>query len=236
MAVDLRIPSGRCRAWLESLLLSLDRVGVLNATRERNPPHYHVAVYPRQYATYIRRITGQPVRLAGHPSTGQPQPTPAVRTASRPATPVSPATVAHRVERGENLTVIARRYGTSVEALQRLNGLRGTVIRPSQQIRLPVMVHRVATDEVLGRIAERYGVSVAELQRANDLASPDVIREGDRLFVPGGVAEHVVVSGDNISDIAAAYGSSIARIREANKLTSDIIRPGQRLLVPVGRS
>lgn len=68
MAVDLRIPQGRCRTWLENLLLSLERIGVLNATRESRPPHYHVAIYPRQYTAYVRRITSQPVRLAGHPS------------------------------------------------------------------------------------------------------------------------------------------------------------------------
>lgn len=236
MAVDLRRPPGRCRTWLENVLLSLDRIGVLNATRESRPPHYHVAVYPRQYAVYVRRITGQPIRLAGRPSVGQPRSTPASRATPTPATATTPASVIHTVESGESLWLVARRYGTSVEALQRLNGLPRTIIRSGQKLRIPVMVHRVALGEVLSRIAERYGVSVAELQRANDLASPDVIREGDRLFIPGGLAEHIVVRGDNLSDIAAAYGSSVARIREVNRLTSDVIRPGQRLLIPVGRS
>lgn len=236
MAIDLRIPQGHCRTWLESLLLSLDRIGVLNATREFNPPHYHVAVYPRQYATYVQRITGRLVRLAGRPSVGRSQPTPAIRAIPTPATVTAPALVTHSVERGESLWVVAQRYGTSVEALQLLNSLREVTIRPGQQLRIPVMVHRVAVGEALSRIAERYGISVAELQLANELISPDVIREGDRLFIPGGVAEHRVVAGDNLSAIATAYGSSIARIRQANNLTSNVIRPGQRLLIPVGRS
>lgn len=235
MAVDLRIPQGRCRTWLENLLLSLDRIGVLNATRESRPPHYHVAVYPRQYAAYAQRITGRPVRLAGRSSVGRSQPTLAVRATPIPATATAPASVTHRIERGESLWLVAQRYGTSIEALQRLNGLPGVTVRPGQQLRIPVMVHRVATGEVLSRIAEQYGVSVAELQRANELTSPGVIREGDRLFIPGGVAEHRVVAGDTLSDIASAYGSSISRIRQVNNLTSDVIRPGQRLLIPVGR-
>ena len=32
--------------------LSLEERGVLDVTRERNPPHYHVAVFPKQYQSY----------------------------------------------------------------------------------------------------------------------------------------------------------------------------------------
>lgn len=54
MAVDLRIPaSKRNRAWLERTLLSLEDRAVLDVTRERHPPHYHVAVFPIQYERYV---------------------------------------------------------------------------------------------------------------------------------------------------------------------------------------
>lgn len=53
MAVDLRVSDRRaCRAWLEDTLLSLEANGLLNGTRERNPPHYHVAIFPTQYLAY----------------------------------------------------------------------------------------------------------------------------------------------------------------------------------------
>jgi membrane-bound lytic murein transglycosylase D len=42
----------------------------------------------------------------------------------------------HRVTRGENLTVIARRYGVTVRQLQAWNGLNGTRIRAGQQLRV----------------------------------------------------------------------------------------------------
>jgi LysM repeat protein len=45
----------------------------------------------------------------------------------------------HRVTRGENLTVIARRYGTTVAELRAANGLRrSSVIRPGQRLRIPL--------------------------------------------------------------------------------------------------
>jgi hypothetical protein len=50
MAVDLRVSDrASCRSWLESAILNLEAQGVLNGIREFRPPHYHIAVFPRQY-------------------------------------------------------------------------------------------------------------------------------------------------------------------------------------------
>lgn len=49
MAVDLRKPSGRCLTWLRRTLLGSERRGVIEATEERRPPHFHVAVLPPRY-------------------------------------------------------------------------------------------------------------------------------------------------------------------------------------------
>jgi hypothetical protein len=63
MALDLRLPAnGACRRWLESTLLSLEKKRVLDATLERRPPHYHVAVFPDDYLAYVSSMTGR--RLA----------------------------------------------------------------------------------------------------------------------------------------------------------------------------
>jgi hypothetical protein len=54
MALDLRVPADASdRAWLEETLLSLERSGVLDATREKRPAHYHVAVFPERYGEYV---------------------------------------------------------------------------------------------------------------------------------------------------------------------------------------
>jgi hypothetical protein len=46
MAVDLRAPRRtRCRTWMRSALVGLERQGVINATEERHPAHFHVVVY-----------------------------------------------------------------------------------------------------------------------------------------------------------------------------------------------
>jgi LysM repeat protein len=44
----------------------------------------------------------------------------------------------HRIQRGETLSQIARRYGVSTQALADLNGIRvNSVIRDGQTLKLP---------------------------------------------------------------------------------------------------
>jgi hypothetical protein len=45
IAVDLRSPRGRCRPWLRDELLTLERRGLIDATEERRPAHFHVIVF-----------------------------------------------------------------------------------------------------------------------------------------------------------------------------------------------
>ena len=61
MAVDLRRSwSYSCRRWLESTLLYLEGRGVLEAARERRPPHYHIALFPKQYSAYVANLGKEP--------------------------------------------------------------------------------------------------------------------------------------------------------------------------------
>ena len=129
MAIDLRLPAGRCRAWLESVLLALEARGVLEATAERRPPHYHVAVYPKPYAAYVRQLTAR--ADAGAAASAPASATPAA------SAPASAGPAVHVVRRGDTLSGIAGRYGASVAALRRANGLGSSLIRPGQTLRVP---------------------------------------------------------------------------------------------------
>jgi hypothetical protein len=56
MAVDLRIPADpSARRFVERWLLQMEKAGVLDVTRERNPAHYHVAVFGEKWAPYAAR-------------------------------------------------------------------------------------------------------------------------------------------------------------------------------------
>jgi hypothetical protein len=60
MAVDLRRPGGRCRTWLRTELLSMERAGTIDATEERFPAHFHLVVYraPSTATSGARRDAG----------------------------------------------------------------------------------------------------------------------------------------------------------------------------------
>lgn len=53
MAVDLRVSrDADCRGWLSAELLEMETMGLIDATLERSPPHYHVAVFPAEFGAY----------------------------------------------------------------------------------------------------------------------------------------------------------------------------------------
>lgn len=65
-----------------------------------------------------------------------PKPAPA-RVAPKPPKPTPRATRTHQVVKGDTLYSLSRRYATTVEAIQRVNGLKGTTIRLGDSIKIP---------------------------------------------------------------------------------------------------
>lgn len=186
MAVDLRIPpAGRCRIWLEKTLLSLELADVLDVTRERHPPHYHVAVFTESYRQY------------------------ALGTSS------SNAISEYEVRRGDTLSRISSITGVSIAQLRAANGIRGDLINVGQKLSVPgsstnvpaaapaVMAsnvspsssgntndvasvteatHRVKRGDTLWRIARRYDTSVDALSSENGLVN-DALQIGQVLRI-----------------------------------------------------
>lgn len=115
MAIDLRYSNDRrCREWLEDVLLSLERGGILDVTLERYPRHYHVALFPEDYAQYVeRRATESEARLAER--------------------------MAYEIQSGDSLWDIARQHGTTVDQIQAVNGIDdGSQIYAGQVIDVPL--------------------------------------------------------------------------------------------------
>lgn len=111
MAADLRRSwDDDCRDHIEGTLLALERRGVLEATRESFPPHYHVTLFPSSYRKYLE---ARGVRVH--------------------------ATLAktHKVSRGETLWTIARRHGTSVDELKKANRMSSSHLLAGQVLQIP---------------------------------------------------------------------------------------------------
>jgi LysM repeat protein len=112
--------------------------------------------------------------------------------------------------------------------------------------------YTVQRGDILSAIAQRHGVNTRDLAQYNDLANPNALRVGQVLTIPpyaetpavqprsttpsvagattaAASGEYVVQAGDTLSGIAARHGTSVAALKAANNLTSDMIRPGQKL-------
>ncbi|MEZ9106748.1 N-acetylmuramoyl-L-alanine amidase [Vibrio cyclitrophicus] len=157
----------------------------------------------------------------------------------------------HKVSRGESLSVIASKYGTSTQALMKLNNLKSSSLAIGQVLKIPssaqgsssssavktkTITHTVKSGEYLGKIASRYKVLVADIKRENRLKS-ETLRVGQKLRITVEVKDiplrkHKVARGDYLGKIASKYGVSVDAIRKANNLRSDSLAVRQVLIIP----
>lgn len=99
-----------------------------------------------------------------------------------------------QVKRGQTLSAIAARHGTSVARLVKMNDLSNpNLIVAGQRLRVPGggggstrTSHTVRAGETLSTIAARYGTSIAAIARANDIRNPNFIFAGQHLSIPRG--------------------------------------------------
>jgi LysM repeat protein len=164
------------------------------------------------------------------------------------------------VKPGETLSEIAERYGTSVQRLMQLNGLRSPQdLWAGSRIQVPGAGgsnagsgnYTVKPGETLSEIAERYGTSVQRLMQLNGLRSAQDLWAGSRIQVPGAGsartstgartttvnANYTVKQGETLSELAERYGTSVQRLMELNNLGSaQDLWAGSRIQVPVTRT
>ncbi len=119
---------------------------------------------------------------------------------------------AYTVKKGDNLWSIAKRYNVSLNELYAANGLnKNSVLRIGQQIQVPVEGGTATVDVV-----------------SADTYQPTSLNQGS--------TNYTVKSGDTLSKIAKQFDTSVRAIKAANGKTSDLIRVGEKLIVPVSGS
>ena len=106
------------------------------------------------------------------------------------ATGGQPASMTHRVRRGDSLWKLASRYGTTVDRIKRDNGLKGDRLYVGQRLRINTGIpagsstYKVRRGDTLGKIARNHRVSLSAVLRVNGLSSSSTIYPGQVLIIP----------------------------------------------------
>ena len=114
--------------------------------------------------------------------------------------------IRYTVRSGDSIWGITQKFGVSQSQLQSMNPGLTVNIQPGQVLNVP-----------------RSGQAPEPI---SDSAQPAPVVDG---------SIYVVKSGDALSRIAANQGVTLSALRAANNLSGDLIRVGQKLVIPNGR-
>jgi membrane-bound lytic murein transglycosylase D len=111
----------------------------------------------------------------------------------------------HRVEAGETIGEIARRYRTTATAITEANNLEGEALARGSRLIIPVSPSKVPASDAGSRIgAQGYSKHPAR---------------------------YTVHKGDTVVSVADSFGVPAAKIRQWNRLQGNTLRAGQSLTI-----
>jgi membrane-bound lytic murein transglycosylase D len=174
--------------------------------------------------------------------------------------PPQRAYVYHRVRHGQTLSIIARKYRTSVGSIMRANNLRrSNYIVAGRRLKIPqrgymqswqrnvqkpkngqAVTHIVRKGDSLYIIAKQYGTTTKKIQELNTLATTMLIKGQILTIFPGnskpptvdGLATYEVRPGDSPFLIAQRHQMPLDRLLYLNQLyRGSKIYPGQKLYI-----
>lgn len=129
--------------------------------------------------------------------------------------------VLHRVEQGQTLYSLVRKYGTSIQSIKEANPGLPDNVRYDQVVRIP------ATN--LSRKEEKAVTKAIKKEEKEQKREEREVKEETAKEANSGI--HQVEPGQTLYSLAARYGVSMDDVRKWNNLTSDHIVSGQALIV-----
>ncbi|HMO03452.1 MAG TPA: LysM peptidoglycan-binding domain-containing protein [Kiritimatiellia bacterium] len=170
---------------------------------------------------------------------------PSAPKAAAPAGPAKASGNTHTVASGDTLGKLAARYGTTVAAFKSVNNLQSDSIRIGQKLAIPTGKGQsapapVATPAPVAAPAAPAAPAAAVapapvptpvVEDVPPLIAPDVpaspaASDADAPF-PYNVKE-----GDTLDSIAIKFSARKDVIMRLNNMTTETVRPGQKLLIP----
>ena len=164
-------------------------------------------------------------------------------------------TVYYTVKRGDTLSAIASKYGTTVQEIAQINEIQNVnLIYPGQILKITTnsnipgsetnstnkTYYTVKRGDTLWGISRRYGVSIENIVEWNNIQNPNLIYPGQRLILYGNygstntskVYYYTVQKGDTLWRISRRYRVCPRRIARINGIQNpNLIYPGQILRI-----
>jgi LysM repeat protein len=155
----------------------------------------------------------------------------------------------HKIQMGETISTIARKYNVTESDIRRWNDITGSKIVAGKSLKIyptsnvemrskEFTYHIVKRGETISTIAEKYSVSVSSIRGWNNLSSNKIIagstlklKKGQVTTSDGKNKFHLVVRGESLYSIAKKYNTTIQKIKSLNNLPSSKIKVGQSLKV-----
>lgn len=163
-------------------------------------------------------------------------------------TDASTSNIIYIVRRGNTLSQIANRYGTTVQNIVRLNDIQNpNLIYVGQRLMISnvnektstVTTYTVQSGDTLSKIAARFGTTVEQLVRLNNIRNPNLIYPGEVLTINStntlgdlGHNIYTIQYGDTLTGIAQRFGVSVEQIVELNNIQNpNVIYAGERIKI-----
>jgi peptidoglycan endopeptidase LytF len=136
---------------------------------------------------------------------------------SDPAPKTTDASVIeYTIKAKDNLNMLAEKYGTTVDDIKKINGLRSINLQIGQVLKIPTSQPASQNEEVTNTLPKK-------IEKTNVEDDPTAI-------------EHTIKAKENLNLIAEKYGTTVEEIKRLNGLTSNNLRIGQVLKVKDGNS
>lgn len=132
----------------------------------------------------------------------------------------SAAIISHTIKAKENLNLLAEKYGTTVDAIKKLNNLHSTSLRIGQVLKIEAT--NGESDETQQETATQP--IVVNTKAVVNNPSPSNAKSD-------GSFEHIVASGETIYSIAKKYNLTTYQLITANNITGNELTVGQKLTI-----
>lgn len=164
--------------------------------------------------------------------------------------------IVHKVDAGETLYAISKRYGVTIEQIVTQNPAADGGLEVDQILKVPYVPrtvkpiaqgkkHVVAEKETLFSISRLYGVTVDDIKKWNNLTD-NALSLGQELVIKSQTTvqafntdtsprtakvTHTVAAKETMYSITRQYGITVEQLREWNGLQNDELKVGQTLFV-----